>query len=34
MDVAVLLEAIAERDGLDDRAVGAQRHGEIKYSRT
>jgi amidase len=32
MDVAVLLEAIAGRDGLDDRAVGAQRHGEIKYS--
>ena len=32
MDVAILLEAIAGRDGLDDRAVGAQRHGEIKYS--
>ena len=32
MDVATLLEAIAGRDGLDDRAVGAQRHGEIKYS--
>lgn len=24
MDVAVLLKAVAERDGLDDRAVGAQ----------
>ena len=32
MDVAILLEAIAGRDGLDDRAVGAQRHGEIAYS--
>jgi amidase len=32
MDTAILLEAIAGRDGLDDRAVGAQRHGEIKYS--
>jgi amidase len=32
MDVAVLLEVIAGRDGLDDRAVGAQKHGEIKYS--
>lgn len=32
MDAAVLLEAIAGRDGLDDRAVGAQSHGEIKYS--
>ncbi|KAL3426369.1 Amidase [Phlyctema vagabunda] len=32
MDVAVLLEVLAGRDGVDDRAVGAQRHGEIKYS--
>jgi amidase len=32
MDAAILLEVIAGRDGLDDRAVGAQRHGEIKYS--
>ncbi|RDW84803.1 hypothetical protein BP6252_02393 [Coleophoma cylindrospora] len=32
MDVAVLLEVIAGRDGVDDRAVGAQRHGEIPYS--
>jgi amidase len=32
MDVAVLLEAIAGRDGLDDRTEGAQRCGEINYS--
>lgn len=32
MDTAVLLEVTAGRDGLDDRAVGAQKHGEIKYS--
>jgi amidase len=32
MDTAILLEVIAGRDGLDDRAVGAQKHGEIPYS--
>lgn len=32
-DLAVLLEAIAGRDGVDDRAVGAQKHGEIQYSK-
>ena len=32
MDVATLLEAIAGRDGVDDRSVGAQRYGEIKYA--
>jgi amidase len=32
MDVAVLLEVIAGRDGIDDRAVGIQKHGEIAYS--
>lgn len=32
MDVAILLEVIAGRDGVDDRAVGAQKHGEIPYS--
>ena len=32
LDVAVLLEVIAGRDGLDDQAVVAQRHGQIKSS--
>ncbi|ETS78709.1 hypothetical protein PFICI_08562 [Pestalotiopsis fici W106-1] len=31
-DTALLLEAIAGYDGLDDRQIGAQKHGSIKYS--
>ncbi|KAK9770820.1 putative Amidase domain-containing protein [Seiridium cardinale] len=31
-DVALLLEAVAGCDGVDDRQIGAQQHGAIKYS--
>lgn len=31
-DTALMLEAIAGSDDIDDRQVGAQRHGEIQYS--
>ncbi|KAF7539427.1 hypothetical protein G7054_g2153 [Neopestalotiopsis clavispora] len=31
-DTALLLEAIAGHDGIDDRQIGAQSHGKIKYS--
>jgi amidase len=31
-DTAVLLDVVAGRDSVDDRGIGAQRHGEISYS--